>query len=560
MEKILILGNELSTAIKKQFNAELIDLKDINNTEDDVIHGFIVKNLRQQFSILIIDADNISTPEISLSIAMHLRLSISDLGNNALCPIIITSDKRIRSFMHHSYLSQILLTRNVYFQSRTKIEINEVEALETRNYFVDFFDYVCIPSGPTIGRHSLANQWGANILGKLVSSNFIYGNNDIQKSLYFKYIQVKKLDNISDTIQNRHNTTASSVSRINATGKKILLIDDEAITGQWDNVLKNMLFNHDSFDIIAEQVPNYESLSLDARQKIENNDYDLILLDLRMNGIREEFVLDPDKFSGMDILREIKRLNKGTQVIMFTASNKAWNIKSLLDTGADGYYIKESPEMLFPTEVSQSNYTAFQRTINRCFERSYLRDIYKSIIQIINSLPDTNFGKTIAKQLHISYYLISKAESDEQFAFAYISLYMVIEIINKEKIKVNALNNTIELKSNNQPIKAWSIEQNQIVDYTQKDNTHIVLTDINSSEWQKITGIIKQEWFLNYSDLKIIDLQKRIQARNWFIHNNEKLKLKDSKGKYVYVIQNELFNQKGFISLFGFIKDFCNNL
>jgi DNA-binding NarL/FixJ family response regulator len=32
---------------------------------------------------------------------------------------------------------------------------------------------------------------------------------------------------------------------------------------------------------------------------------------------------------------------------MFTASNKAWNMKALLDAGADGYYIKESPENIF---------------------------------------------------------------------------------------------------------------------------------------------------------------------------------------------------------------------
>lgn len=71
-----------------------------------------------------------------------------------------------------------------------------------------------------------------------------------------------------------------------------------------------------------------------------------------MNGVQEEKVLSPNEFSGMKILKAIKAANQGIQVIMFTASNKAWNMKALLDAGADGYYIKESPEFAFPNSYS----------------------------------------------------------------------------------------------------------------------------------------------------------------------------------------------------------------
>ena len=50
---------------------------------------------------------------------------------------------------------------------------------------------------------------------------------------------------------------------------------------------------------------------------------------LRLNGAAEDGQLVPEEFSGYKVLRRIKELNRGNQVIMLTASNKAWNLKAL---------------------------------------------------------------------------------------------------------------------------------------------------------------------------------------------------------------------------------------
>lgn len=180
------------------------------------------------------------------------------------------------------------------------------------------------------------------------------------------------------------------------------MIDDEADKG-WEDVLCRLLKGA-TFKTISEQTQDYKSLSDNARNEIERGNYDLIFLDLRMNGVSEESVLNPEDFSGMKILRAIKSLNKGTQVIMFTASNKAWNMKALLDSGADGYYIKESPEYVFPHSYSMSNACELLDSIKRCLNNGYLRDIFRKVKKSKSLLKKTNISMSIKRMIKLKKY------------------------------------------------------------------------------------------------------------------------------------------------------------
>ena len=436
MARIIILGSKNSNELSTRLDAELVEVPDLYANDLGSINDFVVCRLKQKFDVLIIDAENIQRPDVALALGMYLRLSFAELGDNSLVPIIIASDKRIKSFLHFSNYSQLLLTENVYFQSRSEIIIQAVSPLDAKKYKEDFLDYINIQSGPEVGRHSLANQWGASVLSRMVSANEVLQNDSLlnaQKTLYFKYVFAKTLDSIEPYINQSEDKEAPKTlsSKINATGKKILLIDDEADKG-WATVLDTMFVGKSRFDVIKERVPGYNSLSDGARNIIESNDYDLIFLDLRMNGIAEENNLEPDKFSGMDILKKIKSLNKGTQVIILTASNKAWNLKALLDADADGYYTKESPELLFPYEVSYGNYVALQKTINRCFERGYLHWIYPKIEKLKKLMKQYNFfgdeTDVMLGNIDVAFDLMYKSnEADEYNAYAYLQLFLVIE-------------------------------------------------------------------------------------------------------------------------------------
>lgn len=72
---------------------------------------------------------------------------------------------------------------------------------------------------------------------------------------------------------------------------------------------------------------------------------------------------------------------------MLTATNKAWNLQALLDAGADGYYMKESPEYHFPVAYSEQNAVALIDTINNCLYNAYLQVIVAQVAEL--NLPPT---------------------------------------------------------------------------------------------------------------------------------------------------------------------------
>ena len=151
-----------------------------------------------------------------------------------------------------------------------------------------------------------------------------------------------------------------------------------------------------------------------------------------MNGVAEEDTLRPDDFSGMKILKAVKEQNKGNQVIMFTASNKAWNMKALLDAGADGYYIKESPEYSFPILYSESNAREFCASIEQCLKNGYLRKVYHKIKRIKQLIQESNcYGDRtdeILGSIEIAYKLLSKSNQQKEYnAYAYLQLFLIIE-------------------------------------------------------------------------------------------------------------------------------------
>lgn len=443
MGKILVLGNEQTREWSKKINnSHFIQMPVFSLGEDGErkLCEFVINNIASDNKAIVIDIDEISNPELCLAFAMVIRLSIHDIKSAALSPILFVSRATQDILIGYKY-SPIILTGSIAFDlpENANDALEVMEPLSPFEYRPTFLDVVKIIPNATEGRHSLANQWGADVLCRIVVGDET--NNELIKkarfSLYFRYIRALSLrtNDIENLIQKKDTSPAPiRLKQIDATGKNILLIDDEADKG-WDDVLRKMLPNSE-FKTIQEQVPDYESLSDGAKRTIESGKYDLILLDLRMNGVAEEDTFKPDEFSGMKILKVIKEQNKGNQVIMFTASNKAWNMKALLDAGADGYYIKESPEFTFPTSYSESNAHELCTSISQCLENGYLRDVYSKIRQIKQLINSSNcYGERTAEVLgsiDIAYDLLSKSSKLKEYrGYAYLQLFLAIEEYSK---------------------------------------------------------------------------------------------------------------------------------
>lgn len=446
MERTYILGNSEAS---KQLGIQHITIPNLANDND--IHNWIISELGGiDINKLIIEIGSNSV--LSLKIALHIRLSPEELTVKSLLPILFVSNKTLnRIIIETTIWSHLFATKGMYFHlfddiAKLNAEIQVIEGITPDEYKTGFLDIIKILPDEKTGRHSLANIWGAYAMDKAANTNALTGNVDFQKSrtkLYFKYVSafnfnVSKLKPPFFKVKGK--IPLGSPNTINSAGKKILLIDDEAGKG-WELVLRK-IFKSAQLFVINEKVQDYESLTTGSKQLIENNSFDLFLVDLRLNGIAEESTMETMNFSGMKVLQKIKSLNNGNQVIIFTASNKVWNQKALLEAGADGYYMKESPEYGFSDNFSLQNYNIFKNEVEQAFLLSYLRDVFKIHERcrsfILNDKPNRSnnnyhrlYDRTLA-QLEIAFELLKQSNNPKYLNFSYLSYYQILEDYAKQ--------------------------------------------------------------------------------------------------------------------------------
>ncbi len=393
MEKTFIIGNSSNAEeLAKVITAKVITLESLNN--DIEIHDWVKKTFENNdIERLLIEFDDDYV--MSIKIALHIRLSIDELREKSLIPIMFVSNTSISEVITDKNVQEwghIFLSKGIYFSSyeEAKEEVKHIKAIERVDEYKTRFLNIIKILGDEKGRHSIANIFGAYAMDKAANTNTLQSDDEFKK-LYLKFVTAANKTNklkkhLPSLTEKGSKRDPNTIDARDTGGKRILLIDDEADKG-WEKVLKKVFktSKDEDFVVIKEKIKNYGEFSDKNRTIIEDGKFDLYLLDLRLNGSDEKSTKIKE-FSGMKILEKIKYINEGNQVIMFTASNKAWNMKELLDAGADGYYIKESPEYNFSPKVSKQNYEKFKETVKECFDRGYLRDIWSKIKEIEEKL------------------------------------------------------------------------------------------------------------------------------------------------------------------------------
>ncbi len=561
MEKTYIIG--------KKENCSFLDgiikrnIKFLYPSFDEELNDFVVNQLSDLdiHDLVIFDLDSENRERIC-ELAFHIRLT-PEVPNGRYVPFLFTSFYSLKSFLGDLH-SQILLTKGCSFCLNSEVEesLQHLHPLTEKEYEEEFIKRITIRPEGDGSSHSIANEWGAEALSKILPSekkdivSKIFS--DKKKKLYFKYR--KALSNLTDTSEPYK--YKSLEEPIDIGDNKYLIIDDEAGQG-WEGVLRAMINSTNVPVVFKQKVKNYKQLPKDIRTFFENDNInevvDLVFLDLRMRGDEEEEVYNPRLFSGMNILKEIKRHNKGIQVIIFTASNKAWNLKALLDAGADGYYIKESPEYGFSDKFSEANSNALCDSIKRCIKRSYLKNIYSSIKQIEKAFNKNqkakadkdyrDFLKEILNQIKLAFELENltdptddSKEAKRKFASAYIALYQNIELINKKLVIQDAEGHW----------RLGDINGKYATGMKNDLSCHYSIMNIDTTkwkypEWMKIMSLYCDFWNQNDDDFvkTIYDL---IDKRNSFIHND-----KDK----LSTIHSDIYLPKAFISLFYSIERIC---
>lgn len=518
MGKTLILGNKPDIWWRNDVkDADIMSVPNISMGRTLDISNFIL-SLPTDLDCLVIDADSLDSTniELPLDLILYTRLMLHECRKTSLCHLILVSDIDIEAYRGYGAKSMVLMTQNISLIHSEDVAsaIQKATTMTPAEYVSGFLNLIKIePQEKVEGRHSIANEWGAEALFNVVSGGIKSNIIPIKaaSSLYFKYSNVVALDteDIRCIVEGRVSQYLTNKITLPYDGR-YLLIDDEAGKG-WSKVLEHMLPNATQ-DVWDRQVNSYDEISIDVRNKISSGHYELIFLDLRMAGVKEDNILNPEEFSGMKILKSIKKVNKGIQVIMLTATNKAWNVKAFIDAGANGYYMKESPEYHFSLKYSEQNAYALVQTIKECMENSYLQDIVA--MQKSVSLPaDSELSDNIYNQLSIAISLVLKARSTPEYAYAYISLEQVFEIAASYLIRQ-------ETKGNRTILYFTEDVQEQCRLYIDGKADGYLESHIGGkpvAQWKKIASIYYQLYHGTDKqfDKKVRDL---IALRNEYIH------------------------------------------
>jgi len=439
----------------------LVDSSSINCEEvifDSVRHSaqnFVDSLSKIEFNGIVI-SDKFGEDYVGLEICLRIRLSQNILGEKSFCSFFIFSNISAEScfknqlFAKQNTTASIFMTPGVFsFDNKEVLQIlinndRNFNQLNNDNFTENFLNVIVLKKHPDFGNHSLANIWGAYKLA------FITGNGDsikhnekqlkIKDDLYFMWLKAFYTSSTSEIKYPRK--TISSVS------KRILFIDDEEDKG-WSELLMK-IFESSDFHVVKYSIRFFEDIKEEINKKQVDGLplWDLILLDLRLEK-NEDYGENSNKpaseYSGAKILKDIKGINSGIQVIMFTASDKAWNMRELIDLGADGYYTKESPQSNLKNDFSLKNFAGFEKQVNQCFENEFLKEAFH-ILKPLQTLLDEETKKNPKncqlefiqpgriKEIHNQILLSKKLIKDypSELKWGFLNIILTIEQIIKD--------------------------------------------------------------------------------------------------------------------------------
>lgn len=241
---------------------------------------------------------------------------------------------------------------------------------------------------------------------------------------------------------------------------KVLIIDDKANQG-WGRIIEQILSNlelHPRVDTALD----YDT----AKSQLAGQEYDLIFLDIRLNDV-DHGELNARGMSSMQLLtediRNIEALNFTTPVLLFTASNKIWNIDAMVNVGADYYYIKEHPDHALDSAVSRANYERLLHNIRESvLLKAKRKQVWDAIVEVRKAaeevIDSSNRKQRIWDKLRIGYGLLVKttyAYEQTQLLFdqevlAYLAFWSILDEIAFDYLLMdyskNPVSATIEIR------------------------------------------------------------------------------------------------------------------
>ncbi len=175
----------------------------------------------------------------------------------------------------------------------------------------------------------------------------------------------------------------------------LMIVDDHPLLRKG---LRQLVEMEDELEIIAEACGGQEALDL-----VEENEPDLVILDLNMQGM-----------DGIETLKAMRALGVTSRIIMYTVSDHDEDVVAAITAGADGFLLKDTdPEDVLAkikqaalgkmvisdrlTEVLASALRRPQKKVNNVLESLTGREL-----EILKLIAKGLSNKLIARELDIS--------------------------------------------------------------------------------------------------------------------------------------------------------------
>jgi len=452
MKKLLIHHNNTSFntkelfALKEQFVFDIDSDKDADFYMDDILSGEDLKKKLKQSDVLFIKVSLSQNymEYLGIRLAYHVRLTKA-LGAAADIPIVFIAEETIQFLGLTSIEPQILFTGGIYVIRESLEDYNRVSdwfeqgiirPLQERQAFID--KVIIHPPANYLSHHAIANEWSilrwAKVLGLSLDGILLRNvKRNIEGLLYYKFLSAKyPVDKDPETA----NLTVKGIG-------KVLYIDDEwnkgwaeifrhlfAVAGALDERLR--IFEHDFRDTPDERI------MADCEAEIKAAKPDVVILDLRLSNSDFESNKIVENFTGYKLLKHIKGINPGIRVIIFTASNKVWNLIELQNAGADGFVLKESPEMAVNYGGTKNTVEKFVATMEDQMQYRFQKRIFDGCNKIsrylraqeVDENPEYNdFLKDLNGQLEIfrSAVMLINLNRPATIDIAFLSAYTFLE-------------------------------------------------------------------------------------------------------------------------------------
>lgn len=387
--------------------------------------------------------------------AVHIRLT--QLWGHTRKPILFVGPDAIEQVEKLSSMGGLFFTSLVYhtnLQSKESLILLIDDCMKkaemTDVQYRTFLEKVQVsrPSNYQT-HHSLANEWAVRRWVEMLFGDdnpSVLPDKDIFDMLFYKYLYAN--------LATKHEVFSNSFKKKNPMkplvngieNKTIVYVDDEYNKG-WKKLLKIIVENSGA-ELVCYEDFN-EAWKKDELVKHINDfldaqaDAHCYLIDLRLH--EEDFGGDPTLMTGHQVVKHLFEKRQNTQVVVFTASNKVWNMKQeMSDYHVSDYIIKESPEFNFSRAETKQNFNKFLNAIKKAVCQHYIRDYQKELENLPTQCPQGDLMEFVS---------LLSFDSDERkkkvLKLLLLSLHVFIEnyILSVQRFAIDGSGNLLKLNS-----------------------------------------------------------------------------------------------------------------